>query len=122
MSRDCENFALDLFGLIQSNMAYEPAVIDESIVTDVIGTVDDENGAGDVFVDEFDAAAADCDGGADVVAAWAKLRLQLNFNQTVCAYEGKQKGKHWCRVDILPVCAYYLVSSFADPARFCQKM
>lgn len=46
-----------------------PAVIDESTVTDVTGTVGDENGAEDAFADEFDAAAVDCDGGAGVVAA-----------------------------------------------------
>lgn len=46
-----------------------PAVIDESTVTDVTGTAGDENGVEDAFVDEFDAAAADCDGGAGVVAA-----------------------------------------------------
>lgn len=45
-----------------------PAVIDESTVTDVTETVDDENGVGDAFADEFDAAAVDCDGGAGVVA------------------------------------------------------
>lgn len=53
-------------------------MIDESIVTDVIGTVGDENGAGDVFVDEFDVAAVDCDGGADVVAVDIKLRVCFN--------------------------------------------
>lgn len=44
-------------------------MIDESTVTDVTGTAGDENGAGDVSADEFDAAAVDCDGGADVVVA-----------------------------------------------------
>lgn len=43
-------------------------MIDESIVTDVTGTVDDVNGVGDA-VDEFDVAAVDCDGGAGGVAA-----------------------------------------------------
>lgn len=54
---------------LKRTVQHVPAVIDESTVTDVIGTVDDENGVGDVFVDEFDVAAVDCDGGADVVAA-----------------------------------------------------
>lgn len=54
-----------------------PAVIDESIVTDVTGTVDDENGVEDA-VDEFDVAAVDCDGGAGVVAAVNRTHRFIN--------------------------------------------
>lgn len=47
-------------------------MIDESTVTDVTETAGDEDGVEDAFADEFDAAAADCDGGAGVVVAAKK--------------------------------------------------